>query len=819
MSAKFREQPETDPLAKKWSERVSAARRHWDGFHRRIRHNRQLVSGLDWNRDPVQTDFYMHRANLIHSTIMGILPNIYAKNPEISVKPLHASRDLKLLCKTIETVTNRYLDDAQLKTRAKATVRAALTCSFGVLKVMYQRKMETDPLIHARIADSQDNRMRVKGLEMELGDGHGSSDDKGRHEEVGQILGALEESAEVERTEGLVIDRVLTENLLVDPGIAEFWDYEQADWMIQIVPMKKAVAQGLYGYKLEKATIYKHSDTRQSSTGSGRLFSGGKQTGDDDSQICILEIWDKQSQRVYTMAEGCEFWLREPYSPPRVGERWYPFFLLPFQTVDGRFIGPSIVDLTERLQDEHNTARDRYNEHRDMVKPGYIASAELNEKTLKRFTDSELGEITLIDAEGQPIQQAIMPKSYPPIDPAVYDTAAVRLDWEMVTGLQDASRSSVVKPKTATEANILQQSLSGRVSEFRDQVEDYLQQIAQYTAEILIQQLQPQQVEKIMGPHRKGTLNDVVNPATGQPVMGVVERSYDWPQLSKDDVFELVQLKIRAGTTGVPDDLDRQESWTKLLPVIQPLISQIMQNQLQGINPAALISLLKETVVRFDDKLDIEAFVPQLEAKQEKPGQMPQSAGAADPAAPARERSLAGPGGMSGKISRELLPPSGADAALAGSPGGMEVMSLREGAGGRDMPDVTDGDPTGERLTLSPKAMAHLPQEILEMLGSAALPETMEGKSGSARPESAGSGGEALSRLLGEINGNGDGLPMNDAQLQSLVQAIAPLAQDRQEIPSASEPVDENPRSRLLKERMKVINERNARRAAQKKRQ
>lgn len=259
MSVKFREHPETDPLAKKWSLRVSAARRHWDSFHRRIRHNRQLVSGLDWNRDPGQTGFYLHRANLIHSTIMGILPNIYAKNPEISVKPLHASRDLKLLCKTIETVTNRYLDDAQLKMRAKATVRAALTCSFGVLKVMYQQRIETDPLIHARIADSQDNRMRVAGLAMELED-DGNQNDKGKKEEIRETMAALQERAEVGRTEGLVIDRVLTENLLVDPSIAEFWDYEQADWMVQIVPMKKAVAEGLYGYKLDKATIYKHRD-------------------------------------------------------------------------------------------------------------------------------------------------------------------------------------------------------------------------------------------------------------------------------------------------------------------------------------------------------------------------------------------------------------------------------------------------------------------------------------------------------------------------------------------------------------------------------
>ena len=204
MNSKFREQPETDPLARKWSERVTQARRHWDRFHRRIRHNRQIVSGLDWNRDPSDDGFYMHRANLIHSTIMGILPGIYARNPEISVKPQHASRDLKLLCKTIETVTNRYLEDAGLKQRAKATVRAALTCSFGVLKVMYQREIHSDPLIHARIQDSQDNLVRARGLSMQWRENGQGGDADSRKEEIRQTVAAVDEKAEVGRTEGLV---------------------------------------------------------------------------------------------------------------------------------------------------------------------------------------------------------------------------------------------------------------------------------------------------------------------------------------------------------------------------------------------------------------------------------------------------------------------------------------------------------------------------------------------------------------------------------------------------------------------------------------
>ncbi|WAW06069.1 hypothetical protein NB639_01310 [Oxalobacter formigenes] len=607
---KFKEQPESDPLAKKWAKRIENAKKHYKKFHKRIKHNRQLVSGLDWDsdKDPDSKDFYKHRANLIHSTITGMLPNLYARNPEISVSPIVANRNLKVFCKTLETVTNRYLEDAQLKTRAKSTVRAAMTCSFGILKVIWQQDIERDPLVDQRIQDAQDNLKNVERLLMELEDESARTEQEALKSELEQTIAALSEQVEVVSAEGIVIDRVLTENLLVDPSVQEFSDYLAADWITHIVQMSRQAAEGLYGYKLDKATTY---NTEKSNN--GKLF-GKIETNNEDAQVCILEIWDKQSQRVYTMAEGCDFWLREPYSPDNAGERWYPFFLLPFQLVDGCFIGPSIVDLTERLQDEHNTSRDRYNEHRDLIKPGYIASADINEKTLKRFTDSELGEIILIDAEGKPINQAIIPKQHPPIDQAAYDVSQVRIDWEMVTGMQDAARSTVVKPKTATEANIMQQSLSARVSEFRDQIEDFLQQIAQYTAEILLLTIDPGQVEKIMGANPVQQIGD---PLTGLPMQQTVKTVYDWPDMPKDDVFDLVQLKIRAGTTGAPDKIESQENWLKMIQVIQPMIGQIMQLQMQGISPAPLLNILKETINRFDDRLEVEDFIPNVQPPQQ----------------------------------------------------------------------------------------------------------------------------------------------------------------------------------------------------------
>lgn len=614
ISTPYRDAPETDELAKKWGQRIAHARQHWDKFHKRVRHNRKTVAGFNWEADPKTKEFYRLRANLIQGTITAVLPAIYARNPEISAIPLYKADNLKLFCKTLETVTNRHLERADLKGRAKASVRSALTSSYGIVKVMYQRDIKQDPIIQSRINDTQDNILEVERLLAEIQNPDQRNDLEAKKAELTQMMASLNEQVEVTAAEGLVIDRVLTENLIIDPGVCEFWDYRDADWHCQVIPMKKSQAEATYKVKLDKAKAY--HDGMQSSAKDGR-FASASASLDEDRQIAILEIWDKTTQRVYTMAEGCDYWLREPFSPPKAGERWFPFFLLPFQVVDGQFVAPSLVDLTERLQDEHNEARDRFNKHRDLCLPGWVAGGDINEKSIKRFTDSELGEVTIVDTEGKPINQVIQPRQHPPIDPTVYDTSAVRYDWEQVTGLQDAARSTVVKPKTATEASILQQSLSGRVSEFRDQVEDWLQEISQYAAQILLFELTPPQVERIMGPP------DVQVIQTGGAPMEVQVKPYDWPELSREQVFDMIEMKIRAGTTGAPDKLEQQEAWTKVLPIVQGLVTQIMQVQAAGQDAEPLINLLRETLKRFDERIEAEMFIPKKPAAPAMPAMPP----------------------------------------------------------------------------------------------------------------------------------------------------------------------------------------------------
>jgi hypothetical protein len=596
-------------LQQKWNARIKHARAHWSTFHKRVKHNRNTVAGFNWNADPTGKEFYSLRANLIHGTISAVLPNVYARNPEISITPAHAGVDIKLFCSTLEKVTNRALEHAELKNRAKSTVRAALTCSFGILKVMYQRNVHEDAYIQGRINDAQENLLSIEELERDLQDKDQANHHDAKRAELEKLIRSLQEQSEVQSAEGLVIDRILTENLLIDPSICEFWDYTDADWMCQVIPMKRFQAEALYKKNLANAKIYQSGQSEASHKRARRLASMQLDAGpvSDDQQIAVLEIWDRTTQRVYTMVEGATDWLRDPYSPPRAGERWYPFFLLPYQVVDGQFVGPSLVDLTERLQDEHNEARDRFNQHRDLCIPGWVASADINEKTIKKHSDSRFGEITIVDTEGKPLNQVIIPRGHPKIDPIVYDTSAVRYDWEQVTGLQDAARSTVVRPKTATEANILQRALSGRVFEFKDQIEDWLQEIAQYSAQVLLQELTKEQVECYVGaPIRKTTMVD------GQ-IITTKERAYDWPELTKERIFEMVDLRIRAGTTGLPDGIEEKEGWLKVLPMITSLSIQIQNLQARGMDYEHIRSLLQETLLRYDDRIDSNQFIPKIE--------------------------------------------------------------------------------------------------------------------------------------------------------------------------------------------------------------
>lgn len=597
---------EPDKLAKQWQKRIDKAKGHWEKFYKRCEYNRDLVANYDWKATEPK-DAVKRAVNQALAGIATLLPSLYSKNPEISVTPTRkgdiGSHRYDLFCETLETVINAHFKKAKLKQRGKATVRAALTCSYGVLKVVYQRDLDTDPVIHARLKDAQDNLARIDALLSACESDEEKASLEAEKMELEETITGYQMGSEPEKLDGLVIDRLLTEHLILDPDTVDFDDIDSAAWMCQCIPMSREYVEQTYKVKIASAAVY--TDDRKIERRALGVNPGEQEEAQDDDRVMVYEIWDARAQRVYTMVDGCPFFIREPYTPAKVGNRWYPFFFLTFSQVDGKVVAPSFVDLIEQLQDEHNDIREKERAHRDICKPGWITSATVTSKDIDRFSLSELGDIVVLKSdEGEDIRAKFIPKQYPPMDAMLYDTTHVRQDFEEVGGLQDAMRSTFVKAKTATEANIMQESLSSRTAAFRDSVEDFLQDIAQYTAAILMNELDEAQVAEIMGEHQQVT-----------DQMGMVvatELAYAWPQLTKEKLAKLIEVKIEAGSTGAPNKIEEQENWQKVLPQVMQIEQLLYQYKMQGIDTKPLEILLRETVRRFDDRLDPESLIPDL---------------------------------------------------------------------------------------------------------------------------------------------------------------------------------------------------------------
>lgn len=572
---------------------IDAAERYWQPMARRIARNRIYARGQDlrYEDTPEGEDGAAGevRVNIIHASIGALLPHIYARNPEIAstvadgVDPLEL-RAVKSFAKTLGVVVNHQLERGGLKAVAKRCIRGAMVSKLNWAKVTYQRDFRIDPVIRNRMNDAQDNVRRINRLLYGMqADDATRSEQLALRDELQNTLAALEQQLEVVVQQGLVIDRVQPEHLLLDPAIPEIGLYLKSRRITERIYMPLEQAQELFDAELKDAKRLPWN----------RPVPEYRQVGDErtaaqstDPQVCIYETWDLDSMTCYHQVVGEKGFVRPPYQPDAAGERWYPYFGLWYDESDGYLVPLSRVELLRELSDEYQSALTQRAEHREVSIPHWIADVQTDQQSLRTWRSRELGEVVLVDANGRPLNQVMTVAEVPAFNPALYDVTPTLHDIDTIMGQQDAARGAILRAKTATEASLLEQGRAGRAEELRDTNEDWISEIAVYTAEILLQELDLAEVQRIAGP---------------QAV---------WPELSRDDIFEKVKLDIRAGSSGRPDRRAEQETWVQLLPILERLMDKVMQIAAMGGDPSPYIALARETLRRFDDSIELEEFFP-----------------------------------------------------------------------------------------------------------------------------------------------------------------------------------------------------------------
>jgi hypothetical protein len=581
-------------LASDWLKRITAGLKRVEKKFKKFEHGRRRLMALTGDGGEAEaTD----RAPLHFANMAALLPQVYAKDPEFAAKPTRAAASrmeaTKAFASTAEFMLQKVVvKDACLKKQAKKTIRSCYATSVGWIKASYQEKKGRDPLILNRLKDTQDNIERVQLLLNQANDPQQRTDHELTMAKLKQAIEGLQTPQEVTIAKGIVLDFVMSEDVVVlDASIRALGDYPRSAALAHRVWMTGEQYERNFGYRPTKAKSYVEQGGKMAANGKGE---------DDETLYCVWEIWSQDDNRVFTVCDGEEGFCKPPESPDWTGKRWYPFFLVAFNEVDGSFYPLSDIELTDKLVKEYNESREDFVRDRKEALPIKVVrkGGSLTPKDVENLTKAKGGDTLVVEGAGnRPLTDDMWMGQLGKLDAAAYDTTASRYDMERILGGSDATTGSITKAKTATEAEILSQGLRNRAGERQDILEDMLNELGPYCLEIMLRKYTEQEVKKLAG------------------------EDAAWPQLAIEDIFDLVDVEVRGGSTGKPDRLQEQDRWTKLLPIINEAVGKVAELRQQGQEPLAqaVIEITRETLRRFDERLDIEQFLPKVPEGEDDP--------------------------------------------------------------------------------------------------------------------------------------------------------------------------------------------------------
>lgn len=584
-----------------WSERVKTAREADEMYHKRWAEDRKIARG--------DVGDYEVNVNLIAAVTEVIAAYLYARDPEQNTRPSASVgrarlADYRMFAKTLEIVVSRLLKNANLKRKAKRWIRGTMTTGPGWLKAAMQTRIAKDPVMEAQINDLKQQMDNIAVKRRQIDENDDCADLDVLEEEIKSNMIAAEAQLELVIAEGLVLDIMKPEDVTVAREAGEIENYLDAPWICFDAYKTKDEVLAITQWEtkedldmLKGATRYMERPRKGEPNEQGMGFVPMSQeilNKDSDGTkgfYLVREAWSKTDGVVYTWIDGLkDKWAREPYAPI-TGRRFYPGFLLGFHYMDGERYPQSDVHQLKGLQDEYLETRSDLRKHRRRAVPGIIFDkAAIDEASISALVESTTQEYVGIEliTTTPDIRSVLFPKLYNQVDPGLYDTTVINREFEKLSGAQEALQQSIAVEKTATEAKIQQEGFGARTGSRRDELEDVLTDLSEYTAQLALQLFDQADAELYAGPNAV------------------------WIPLTSEQVMYMFDFEIKAGSTGKPQALGDRESWATLLPLIEGVIQKIGAARLAGQEWAAKpwIALLSETMDRLDDHADIEQFLP-----------------------------------------------------------------------------------------------------------------------------------------------------------------------------------------------------------------
>lgn len=607
-------------LVEKWTSRIKHARdTHWSAAFKRMQDDRYWAAhgcSKDWKSTGSYT------VNLMSRHVNRKTADLYAKNPTCVVKrrpmlegqlwdgspamlmqaqqgasgvmpgpdgmPMPAPIDpmavmvlqeaqqilmqrqlQEKIARTVELVVQNSWDRT-FKGELKQAVRRALTCGVAWIQFDLFRETDKNPEIDDKIADT---RTKIAAIEQRMAavNRMDAPDETAELEQLQINLQNLQNEAEIVLQEGIIYDFPASEDIIPDPRCTNLRTFSGARWVARQYSMDADAIERQFGVDVTAC----EADGRQRPD-QGAVFNPGEELNGAKKEV--WRVFDKDAQEEFWIADGCEDFLRAPAPPAVYRKGFWPWLPIIFNDADlpcGEIYPPSDVFLLRDPQDEHNRARQGVRIHRTANRPVYVtATGAIDEDETKLLT--QVPAHTIVPLKGlQPggkVVDILQPVPKAPIDPALYDVSGTMSDFYLIGGNQEAQLGGT-SGATATESSIADAARSKETSEDVDSLDETLSILAAEVAAMAISAMAPETVQKIAGPGAA------------------------WPATDRQSICEALEVSIRAGSSGRPN---QQAEAAKLERLMPHLI------QVPGINPEAIARKLIETL---DANIDLADFM------------------------------------------------------------------------------------------------------------------------------------------------------------------------------------------------------------------
>jgi hypothetical protein len=642
-----RKEPEVDEkrkaLVSRTIEEVKQAKAYWQKPFKQMIADMNFCGGDQWRPDPELTvafdetwkkDDPRYVANITLRHVQQKVAALYARNPRAVAKrrprliaklwdgtqaqvqvamqllqqnpmnpkamqivqdynaTLEYNQMMDRVAKTLEYLYEYQINeqDYPFKAGMKRMVRRAITCGVGYVKLGFQRFMKENPEIAAQNADYSQRLATLEQLSADVADGDITDPNAPERERIQLLMQDMQnEDTEIVAREGLLYSYPMPYSVIPDMNCIDLNGFIGSDWVAEEMLLTPDRLQQIYGVDVgQEYTPYWQSDgTSDDATAAVRarisgqpMQNGTNITPDSRPQNKALawQVWNRTEGLVYTVCDGyCDF-LEQPAAPFAWTERFWPWWSLTLNDCESAtdIFPPSDVRLIRDMQREINRSREGLREHRVANRPKTaVAAGVLDEEDIAKLQDHPANAVLELNAlsPGQKIEDVLQPIHMPGIDPNLYDVSPAFQDIERVVGVQEANLGGT-SSSTATESSIAESSRQTQLASNIDDLNELLSGLAKAGGQILLTQMQPTQVTDIVGP-------------------GAV-----WPQLSREEVAREIQLQIKAGSTGKPNQAQEIANAEKLVPLLL---------QIPGVSPEWV---LEQIINAMGSDVDLtEAFV------------------------------------------------------------------------------------------------------------------------------------------------------------------------------------------------------------------